>query len=569
MYTRENGGSRRTHTPEGDANLQIHLVGPLPIIQHLLGEMDFGKAAADHLRTRRTGKLDHARTLSILIMNILLSPAPMYRIAEWAEPYDAEALGLTPTEKQALNDDRVARMLDVLASTRSRGLFFQIALHIIRRFALDLSQIHHDTTTVTLQGRYDGSTREPRITHGVNKDHRPDLKQLVLGINATADGTVPVSHEIYSGNRTDDRIHPGNVDRLRELIGGDDFIYVADSKLCTRENLRHLEGYGGRFVTVLPRTRAEDRRFRDGLRQGKKVRWRKLLTQVNPRRPHDSPAIYRTTAAGPQTTEEGHRIIWWKSSLKAQLDAQARERAIGKANLELFDLGARLNRGKLKREVEIRQRIEKILQRYRVSRFLRIHLRWTVAIEIRRLRRGRPVAGDPVQTSRRRVYHLEVLRDRENIRAEARTDGVFPLLTNLPSRIHSKKSVLLIYKHQAYVEKRHALFKTELGIAPVYLKKPHRVAGLIHATFLAMIVEALIERTLRQTMRREEIEALPILPERRATKTPTAARLFDMFSGVTWYEVKQGDRVTTFPIQLTPLQKKLLRFLGMDPASYT
>ncbi|RLB53065.1 MAG: hypothetical protein DRI34_13920 [Deltaproteobacteria bacterium] len=63
------------------------------------------------------------------------------------------------------------------------------------------------------------------------------------------------------------------------------------------------------------------------------------------------------------------------------------------------------------------------------------------------------------------------------------------------------------------MEKRHALFKTELEVAPVYLKKPRRAAGLVHAVFLAMTLDALIERTLRQGMSQHGIEALPILPE--------------------------------------------------------
>lgn len=151
---------------------------------------------------------------------------------------------------------------------------------------------------------------------------------------------------------------------------------------------------------------------------------------------------------------------------------------------------------------------------------------------------------------------------------EARTDGVFPQVTNLPPREATKRKVLLIYKYQPYVEKRHALFKTELGVAPVYIKKPLRAAGLVHATYLAMTLDALIERALRQGMRREGLEALPILPEGRMTKTPTTARLLETFSDVSWYAFERGDETVTFPIQLSPLQKQLLRLLHMEPSAY-
>ena len=119
---------------------------------------------------------------------------------------------------------------------RARSLFFRIALHIIKHFELDTRRIHNDTT-VTFQGQYKTSKSRPQITYGVNKDHRPD-----------------------------DTIHRNNVERLREILGRDDFIYVADSKLCTRKNLEHISGYGGKFVTVLPRTRVEDKNFRKTLK---------------------------------------------------------------------------------------------------------------------------------------------------------------------------------------------------------------------------------------------------------------------------------------------------------------
>ena len=114
------------------------------------------------------------------------------------------------------------------------------------------------------------------------------------------------------------------------------------------------------------------------------------------------------------------------------------------------------------------------------------------------------------------------------------------------------------------MEKRHALFKTELGVAPVYLKKPRRVAGLIHATFLAMTLDALIERTLRQAMKQKGLKSLAILPEGRHTKTPTTARVLEMFSGVSWHEFKRDDETVVFPIRLSPDQKQLLNLLGME-----
>jgi len=63
------------------------------------------------------------------------------------------------------------------------------------------------------------------------------------------------------------------------------------------------------------------------------------------------------------------------------------------------------------------------------------------------------------------------------------------------------------------------LKRSELEVTPVYLKKPRRAAGLIHATLLAIMAAA-------------GIDSLYILPEEKPSKTPTTARILEMFSGV-------------------------------------
>jgi len=99
----------------------------------------------------------------VLVQNLIISPAPLYRIAEWANPFEASALGLSESEKDAVNDDRVARSLDALASEHGRSLFFRLALRMIKQFELETERIHFDTTTVTFHGQYKTSFKEQKI----------------------------------------------------------------------------------------------------------------------------------------------------------------------------------------------------------------------------------------------------------------------------------------------------------------------------------------------------------------------------------------------------------------------
>ena len=300
------------HNSQENADLHTHLLGPNPIIAHFLQRLELCSVISSHVGSGRERLISHGEALCSLVHNILDSPEPLYRIANWAEPFAAHSFTLTPQQKKALNDDRIARMLDALVSERGRGIWFDLALKIIRQFKIATERIHQDTTTITFHGSYSGSVREPRITHGHNKDHRPDLKQLVFGLTVSADGAVPIHHQVHSGNKTDDRIHRGNLEQLRQILGRTDFIYVADGKLATHTNLMEIQRHGGKFVTVLPRTRREDTEFRKNLRRHS-VRWKKLLSIPNKRSANGPADLFYTCSSSVQTRDWFMLTLWlWR-----------------------------------------------------------------------------------------------------------------------------------------------------------------------------------------------------------------------------------------------------------------
>ena len=112
-----------------------------------------------------------------------------------------------------------------------------------------------------------GQQTRMAITWGYNKDHRPDLKQLLYILTVARDGAVPLYFQVASGNVADDQTHRATWDLLCRLTGRRDFLYVADCKLASAENMAYIHQHQGRFLTVLPRTRSEDNAFRDLLVQ--------------------------------------------------------------------------------------------------------------------------------------------------------------------------------------------------------------------------------------------------------------------------------------------------------------
>ena len=67
----------------------------------------------------------------------------------------------------------------------------------------------------------------------------------------------------------------------------------------------------------------------------------------------------------------------------------------------------------------------------------------------------------------------------------------------------------------------------------MFLKNEGRIEALFYLYFLVLLVQALIERELRRAMQREQLSALPLYPEERATRRPTAEQILRLFSHTT------------------------------------
>ena len=160
-------------------------------------------------------------------------------------------------------------MLDRLFHADRGSLLTELMTGVISEFAIDCSRLHNDSTSVSVHGAYQNAggqdvagTPAPAITWGHSKDYRPDLKQLVFILTVTGDHAVPVICRLADGNTNDDPTHIPTWDALVKLTGGPGFLYVADCKLASAEAMGHIDRGGGRFITVLPRSRKEDAAFR-------------------------------------------------------------------------------------------------------------------------------------------------------------------------------------------------------------------------------------------------------------------------------------------------------------------
>ena len=549
-----------------DSTLTKFVLGAHPIIEHFIERLRIREVMSTYMRADKRMRLDDERVLTILIHNILTTPIALYELQDWLKPLDAEKLGLMPRESKFIQDDRMGRALARFYNSRHKDVFFHLALRAIKIFALDCSQIHHDTTTVTFAGKYPGWSVQELLTHGKNKDHRPDLKQLVLGLSVTADGAVPLFHRVYSGNQTDDRLHPANHRALQKLLQRVDFIYVADCKLATEENLQKISVWNGLFVSVMPRTWAEDQQFREKVKRDK-INWKRILSRKNNRRP-DSKKDHYYVAEGDYKTSHGYRLHWIRSTQKAEQDAATRSRRLERALEELRGIQTKLNTYKLKTRKQITERIKSILENANCETLIKYEIHATREYKHVYQKKGRPAKDAPKKVIWREIFSISFGIDAAAVDDEKKVDGVFPLITNLDPDTYPAKKVLEIYKFQPFLEKRFSQLKTYHEIAPMYLKKDERVVGYLHMHVMALMVAALIERTLRRAMQRKKLASIPIYPESRPCPAPTIFDVVRLFQDVERYEVKAEKDTIVFPAELTDTQKQVLELLDVPFALY-
>lgn len=536
-------------------SLSLHqkLQGALPLVDHFLRALRLGS-----LLQQQIAHPHYVAALELLVKSVLIEPNALYRIEAWVQPYDPQ---LRPG--QHLGDDAIGRALDCLFEADRASLLTALVLQAISTFDIQTAQIHNDSTSVKFSGAY--AHQKPnavQLRRGFSKDHRPDLKQLIYSLSVSADGAVPVHFKAYAGNQTDDPTHWETWQCLCQILGRSDFLYVADCKLCVGETLLRLDREHGRFITILPRNRAEAHAFAQQAADCQ-VRWQFLWSRRAHRRYHRRERF--EWAQGLYQMDEGFRIHWFRSSEKRLRDAQDRQERITLALQRLEGLNERRGRGP-KTEPAIRRAAENLLAKYRVADWVHYQIDLQPRAQFIQTTRGRP---SPQTTYKRVVRTIPVVSATQDAPAIARaqtTDGTFPLVTNtdLPPL-----AVLKNYKYQPHLEKRHFLNKSVLEISPVFLKKNTRIEALMFIFFIAELVAALMERTLRKNMARRHIKAIPILPEGRDSKTPSYAQILDTFAARAKYELYERNQlIKVFAPAFTEIEQTVLELLDLGAAVY-
>src|SRR2546422_1145413 len=124
-------------------------------------------------------------TVAMILNGLGFSNRQLYLVSQFFANKPVEHLLGPGISAEMLNDDCLGRTLDWLYAHDLTKLFAGIASRARRIFGIKAEQVHVDTTTFSVSGKYTREMVETpgteaaviAITYGYSRDHREDLKQ--------------------------------------------------------------------------------------------------------------------------------------------------------------------------------------------------------------------------------------------------------------------------------------------------------------------------------------------------------------------------------------------------------
>ena len=186
-----------------------------------------------------------ARLLSeVMVLNRLVAPCSEHAMPEWIE--NTALSDILRVDLSELSDTALYRNLDRLHPNRE---VIEAALAQCEKslFNLDDTYCLYDLTSTYFEGQ---CLKNPKAQRGYSRDHRPDCKQVVVGLVLDRDG-FPKAHEVFAGNRQD-RASLEEMLRLLEKRSGrcGGATVIVDRGMAYEDNLTQIKARGHHYLVA-------------------------------------------------------------------------------------------------------------------------------------------------------------------------------------------------------------------------------------------------------------------------------------------------------------------------------
>jgi len=549
-------------------NVDTQGVGFAPILLHYFKQCGIVEAIDNHVPTDPRRKvLTHGEACIAMVTAILFQVMQLYRICRFADETTILKIILPHIQPDQYFDDRLADTLDAIYAYGIGNLEMLITRHMILSFNIQTEVCHNDTTTASVYGDCNNrlSPEGIRITFGFNKKHRDDLKQLVWSLSVSSDGAFPLFEQSYSGNTADVTTYVEQWFRLIDLLGDRTFLFVADSKLASSENMTTIHDHDGFFIAPLPMYAS----YKTALYEAIDQHHQEVLI------PHKG-RLNRGFEVPLPIEHKGksypfRMIVLFDHALFAR-KRRTLDNRIEKTRAAFNELSAKLNKYRLKTEEAIDAACQKILKKNQTADLFTYQIENHPRLTYKNKRRGRQPKNGKVEKQAIATDHFSVSLTFHPDAYEKALDrcGYYPLVTNKAGSELSIEAAMQAHKNQYKVEHTNRRAKGSYRLEPIHIHTPQRIEAYLFLFKIALQVVSLMERNARTNICLRDRGLDNFMPNKTDYRTPKAEYLLQKFEYVVHGEMRLPDGNTYgFVSKLTNTQRDILEVLGVPEACYT
>lgn len=436
-------------TTEADVTIYHALDYGAPfILDALWKELKLSECIRKHV-AHNTCEIDIVPPVKAMVFNRLIEPSSKLKVFEWVKTQV-----IPEVYPQDVPLHHYYRSLDYLMAHKT-SLEEDVFWNVNDIFNIDLSLVFYDLTSSYFEG-----DRCEIATHGYSRDHRPDRRQIEIGLLVNRDG-IPLAHEVWEGNVKDGKTVPDTLTTLQHRFNVKRCVFVGDNGMATPENIHLLREKHYEYIM--------------SLKLLKDARALQLLQRFTPddylsfQKLKDNLLIREIPApiTGFHTDE---RVIICYNPERAQTTKQRRDERLKKSQEYLQTIrDTPPKQGRRKKPEKITSMVERYLRKQGTYKYFTGTFTTEGAFEY--------------QT------RTDVLDQ------AAKTDGIWIILTN--AQHLTSAEIALGYKTLYEVEHAFREIKDFLRIRPIYHSNDLRVRGHVFICVLAYLLEKILENKLQ------------------------------------------------------------------------
>jgi len=487
--------------------------------------------------------------VAMIINGLGFTNRRLYLTSQFFENKPVEKLIAPGLKSEDITYDTLSTALDDIGRYGESKLYGQIALDI----ALEndfLGPLNHlDTTSISVEGEYNGEEKPDviKITHGHSKDHRPDLKQLMLSLVITGESSFPLWMEALDGNSSDKTNFHETISNIKAFHSQIDFNnkskLVADSALYTKDKLLKSTNYI--WLTRVPEIISEAKNLVK--KDTKNIEWK------------DRGNGYKTSGYTSYYGDIEQRRLLVYTEQGYQREIKTLEKRIVKLETKYGKELKKVEQKIYGCEVDAQKAITEIKKGKRYFK-----LDFEVNPIEKHKGKGRPKSGVKKEIVGYRMQ-VKMERDELTIETEKNKKGRFILATNdLDESTYPDDRMLKEYKEQQKVEGGFRFLKDPwFMLDSIFLKKPERVSSLMMVMTLCLMVYNVTEYRMREALKSNQ----DMIPNQKGKKVsnPTLRWVFQLMEGVCivrFFDLEKNESTREIIANMNDVRLKIVRLFG-------